>query len=567
LFYQRQLFGCSTGLMPFIPKFGPPTKAIYLQMSDGITGDPLWYATFHSDTLALIGDEGQPNYLQTNFVNAPKNASVNEGASFLSNFQTGVTEFRGQQGGPIGVVSADQFSGWPNGVGGFQTYHGMTNATSTIPTMYPGLWDPTSQFTISSTWCVAPDRRYAYNAVTWDPPSTPPPSFGGYPAQGGAIVELDMANSVVTRTWTFGPPYGGSVGSGSTTNFAYAVSISATSSMVWLVCNVSVGSWFNAASACSYNIDRASGSLTQWASGGVWTGESSTWSMSPNARYKTQSINLVNDLTHQEGFAVRVLDNVAHSEMDFTPHPYTDDVTFGQPLWQGMVSSAMNATYSHWSGAAPSPNLCTDWYSPVDGHLVAGGPNVYSPAMMESPRFILSNGNSLGIQLSADTSGNYWYTFGVLDNSFSLVATGPFPPSTSNTRIPLWVSDDESYVLVSYTETGTFDARGELNRYGRLTTADHRFSVLKLSLPGLSVIGQTQYVYANTQHIYGSYYYPGITGVFEMMNLPVIFTAPPQRQFPREDHLGLGGARQSVSRGRPKSKQYSTRQGFKGTYS
>jgi hypothetical protein len=473
-------------------------------------------------------------------------------------------------------------------LGQIYVYDGEANSTTTtqlFPMVPAGAGWQTGANGYPPT-SIAPDGRYLYSAIIWTiVPFTNPP-YGPPPSDSGVIIEFDLLTQTTTRSWNIGPPWGGyypatggTYGAGTP---ATVDSIKAGPSRVSL--HVSIGvpgvNWTSAL----YTIDRGSGALSQWVTGqppgnpanphnsyGGWNHQTYFTS---DARYGINLDWIVPTFGTTSDIHYYIFDMVNQTNVQpVFSQPATTALTPGT-WWVGSSNSQFYAAWcsggtDYYPNAIPTHQQ-VDIRSCVTGAVVS---SISGSPWPDTFQYILSNGNILGGVFNPTTGpvGSYGstVTLTITDPGFNIVSsyTGPYYPGTSNEQ-PFWLADDESYVLLAINEVGTFNASSERNTYFPYSYGDMRSKVVKLAIPSFAFIGQSNYIYSpRSGGGFGGYGMPGCTEVFEMMNTPVIFTAPPQRQYPREDATGLGGARQKVGRGNPpKSRQFSTRQGFKGTY-
>jgi hypothetical protein len=570
MLHQRELLGRTARLMPPAYKFGQPVKAIYLLMSNGFsyssgTGDNtnLYYATFHSDTMRLICDESgwdshrggwgvwiKAPHLTRNGPNIGQGATGQQQVPGLSPF--GHTHLLG---GPFSLSAGDRFGNFNwGGQGGNPNISIYDGSTNTIPVNFvnpfAGVLDPTALLTNwgqTFYWNLSPDGRYGYVTTTFTAPGAFWPMFGYPPSVGGIIAEYDLFNQVVSRTWTFGPPWGGPGGDTSTGAYTTGEGCGETNFVTVLK---------TGGNNAQYSLDRASGTLTQsighW---GVAGGEVSDGTVSGSGRYVAQG-NWGPGTFGPSTSDVYIEDLQTHT-LTYHGHQSIPNIsgTLGYDYWFGIDDSKIYLQYNTTGVGYP----ITEVRDPSNGNLLAMT-NSYVP-QRAGRYYILSNGLWLGLFVYAAGQSGVM----IVDPISAILPaslTGTAPSPLNNTSA-FWVADDESYFLTVYSEStlGPYDATGERNCWTQQTTAPNRFTIYKTSLtslPSLPTIGASEYIFAPSGC--------GPSDIFEMQNVPVLFSTPPLRQYPREV-AGLGGTRQRVGRGNPpKAKGYSARQGGKGTY-
>jgi hypothetical protein len=585
------------------PYFGQPIKAIYLTMSAGYPySQGQWYATFRSDNLQLIADESNPQvWISSGGATYPSAAGHWVKAPYYTRWGPNVYHTTDQQirmggassvaGGPLLApasggdrylpFSAANTGNGPPDTGHLYIYDGIANATTDIflfPMIPAGAGWNTSAIG-APPFSVAPDGRYLYTCMIWS--AVPPPStaYGPPPGVAGVILEVDLQTQVVTRSWNFGPPWGGSGGypSGRAASVDH---IKAGPSMVSM--HVSVDAFGSDWVPVLYTIDRASGTLAQWTTNMppssptnplVQYGDS--WShpgiSSGDARYLVVGDWNVPLYSSTATILYHIYDMVNQTNVTASFSIANANLTPGN-AWFGASNTQFSVQYCY-GGIDYYPNQIptnqqVDIRRCSDGAVVSSGPGM---PWSDTFQYILSNGNVLGGWFSPTTGpvGSYsTVTLGIRDPSNNIVSsyTGPYYPGTSYEQ-PFWLADDESYVLLAINEVGTFDASSERKAYFPYGGGEMRASVIKLAIPSFAFMGQSDYIYSpHSGGGFGGTAMPGCTEVFEMLNAPVIFTAPAQRQYPRDDAIALGGPRQKVSRGNPKTHQFSTRQGYKGTH-
>jgi hypothetical protein len=549
-----------------------------------------WYFTVDANTGLVICDESNPASGANGFqkwVDCPHLArsgpGILPGAGY--NYRSGGNAIQ-SLGGVIatwdGRYAALYGGTVPTMTGELLIYDGATNTTNDINFIN----DPRTGFVGPALivpygidglpWSISPDGRYAYGAASYTAPGvTSFPQFG-YPTTVGAfIIEVDLYAQAISNIWQLRPPYMNLPISNYNAQSGYTNTVQASNDTVFVGFVGGTYSGNNFTTFGYYRVWRSSGYIE---TGVLPSGSRFGYALSADNEWILNAGSNGSDLSGI-GTMYASTFNITNPNRSYSIPGYSNGYLEMNSAWWAPDGSKFYVSIMYgsvrWGVAGQQAILAYDPYC----NLIWGSPTNWGP-YPSGQQIILSNFTSLGTwvlpnpgPINQENDGTT--ILATVDSNLNFIASWA-PPSGVDYGVSseIWVSPDESYCLLAtgaesggtYPPTGTYPVPQSAQRkeWNPTVSAYTRASVIKLGLPNLNFISQSEYAYGDYG---GNGWYGSPFDIFELQNVPVVFRTPPQRQYPRSDGMALGGARQKVGRGNPpKTHQYSPRQLFKGTH-